>query len=102
MLSSLPGRTSRDVIPLALLFLFTFVIFFLSPVHQITDSSYSMLLSESLLHHRSFQLDNNYQLPRGEPKWFLYYFRNGDVYQLEQVNGRIYYHLPPGGPVLSI
>ena len=60
-----------------------------------------MLLSESLLHHRSFELDH-YAIPRGEPKWFRYYFRNGDIYQLEVVNGHLYHNFPPGSSVLSI
>lgn len=61
-----------------------------------------MLLSESLLHHRSFEIGRYYALPRYQPDWLRYYFRNGDIYQLEFVNGRLYYHLPPGSPVLSI
>ena len=60
-----------------------------------------MLLSESLLHQGSFELDH-YAIPRGEPKWFRYYFRNGDIYQLEWVNGHLYYNFPPGSPILSI
>ena len=37
---------------------FTLAIFMISRVHQVTDSSYSMLLSQSLLDHRSFALDH--------------------------------------------
>jgi hypothetical protein len=60
-----------------------------------------MLLSESLLYHRSFEL-NHYAIPRGEPSWVPAYYRNGEVYQLELVNGRLYYHLSPGTSILSI
>lgn len=60
-----------------------------------------MLLSESLLHHGSFELDH-YVIPHLEPIWIPHYFRNGDIYQLELVNGRLYYHLPPGTSILSI
>jgi hypothetical protein len=84
-----------------LLFVATLSIFLVSPVHQVTDSSYSMLLSESLIHHRSFALDG-YALPRGEPIWFGDYFKYGDIYQLEVVNGHIYYYFPPGSSLLSI
>src|SRR5688572_28170622 len=85
----------------ALIFAAALSIFLLSPVHQVTDSAYSMLLSESLLHHGSFELDH-YAIPRGEPKWFRYYFRNGDIYQLEWVNGHLYHNFPVGTSILSI
>ena len=42
----------------ALLLLFTFALFMLSPVTQVTDSGYSMLLSQSLIDYGSFKLDN--------------------------------------------
>ena len=86
----------------ASLFVASLSIYLLSPVHQITDSSYSMLLSECLIHHRSFELGRHYALPQYQPDWLLYYFRNGNIYQLELVNGHLYYHLPPGAPILSV
>jgi hypothetical protein len=58
----------------------------ISRVHQVTDSSYSMLLSQSLLDHGSFALDH-YTLP--------------PAYQLETINGHTYYRFPPGTSVLS-
>jgi hypothetical protein len=94
-------RPGSDVMLAVLLFVATLSIFLVSPVHQVTDSSYSMLLSESLIHHRSFALDG-YALPRGEPIWFGDYFKYGDIYQLEVVNGHIYYYFPPGSSLLSI
>lgn len=94
-------RTKSEIISGGLIFLACFLIFWFSPVHQVTDSSYSMLLSESLLHHRSFELDH-YAIPHGEPTWIPVYFRNGEIYQLELVNGRLYYHLPPGTSILSV
>jgi len=65
---------------------FTLAVFMISRVHQVTDSSYSMLLSQSLLDHRSFALDH-YSLP--------------PAYQLETINGHTYYRFPPGTSVLS-
>ena len=94
-------RNRQDVISGALIFIATFLIFWFSPVHQVTDSAYSMLLSESLLYHRSFEL-NNYAIPHHEPSWVPAYYRNGDIYQLELVDGRLYYHLSPGTSVLSL
>ena len=94
-------RIKPETISACLIFVACFLIFWLSPVHQVTDSDFSMLLSESLLHHGSFELDH-YAIPRGEPIWIPHYFRNGDIYQLELVDGRLYYHLPPGTSILSI
>lgn len=68
------------------IFAFTLVVFLFSRVHQVTDSAYSMMLSQSLLDHQSFALDH-YTLP--------------PVYQLETINGHTYYRFPPGTPVLS-
>ncbi|MDQ3474311.1 MAG: hypothetical protein M3447_11295, partial [Acidobacteriota bacterium] len=61
--------------------------FLFSRGHQVTDSSYSMMLTQSLLDHRSFTLDH-YKTPA--------------VYQLETINGHTYYRFPPGSPVLSL
>src|SRR5713226_8943839 len=85
----------------ASIFFVTGSIFWYSRVRQVTDSSYSMLLSESLIHRHSFALDS-YALPRGDPVWFGDYFKYGDIYQLEVVNGHIYYFFPPGSSLLSI
>ena len=70
-----------------MIFLVTLAIFLFSRVHQVTDSTYSMMLTQSLLDHRSFTLDH-YQTPK--------------VYQLETVNGHTYYRFPPGSSVLSL
>src|SRR5262245_1448313 len=90
-----------DNLTRALLFCGTLLIFLVCPVHQVTDSSYSMLLSESLLHEHTFALDH-YTLPPGDPVWYGYYFRYGNIYQLEVINQHVYHHLPPGTPVLSM
>ncbi|HEY6119251.1 MAG TPA: hypothetical protein VIV66_04780, partial [Pyrinomonadaceae bacterium] len=83
------------------LFGLTWLVFLFSPVHQITDSSYSMLLSQNLLEHQSFKLDS-YALPRLEPMNRGYYISNGSIYQLERANGHVYYQLPPGTSILSV
>ena len=70
-----------------LIFLVTLAIFLFSRVHQVTDSTYSMMLTQSLLDYRTFSLDH-YQTPA--------------AYQLETVNGHTYYRFPPGTPVLSM
>lgn len=59
-----------------------------------------MLLGESLLRHRSFALDP-YQIPDlnvGKPGEVP----ASNIYQLEFVNGHIYYAYPPGSSILSV
>ena len=82
-----------------LIFVLLLVVFLLSPVRQVTDSRYSMLLTQSLLDHGSFRLDH-YALPRHEPQWDKTFYRHGD-YRLEASRGHVYYYLPPGSSVLS-
>jgi hypothetical protein len=78
---------SRSTAAIALIiFVATLAIFLISRVRQVTDSAYSMMLTQSLLDHRSFALDH-YSLPT--------------VYQLEVVDGHTYYLMPPGTSVLS-
>src|SRR5215813_6901628 len=83
------------------IFILTMLIFWWSPVHQVTDSQYSMLLSEGLIRHRSFALDL-FQIPRLQPVQRSEYVMNGGMYQLELIGNRIYYFFPPGSSILSI
>lgn len=98
MQSSLPNRS--DVLAGTVIFLFVLVLFLFSRVHQLADSNYSMLLSQSLLQHHSFTLDN-YKLPRLKPTQQLYHVSVGNIYQLEYIDTHIYYFWPPGTSVLS-
>jgi hypothetical protein len=93
-------RLSTATVAAILIFVSTLSIFLFSRIHQVADSAYSMLLSQSLIDHGSFKLDA-YALPRHEPVWHGYYFKNGPIYQLEIARGHIYYHMPPGSSVLS-
>ena len=93
-------RLSPTKVAGLIIFALTLSIFLFSRIRQVTDSSYSMLVSQSLIDHGSFQLDA-YALPRHEPQWRGYYFSHGPIYQLEIARGHIYYHLPPGSSVLS-
>src|SRR5713101_6236145 len=99
-----PARPSSGnkerLVGLAIFFL-SFLAFWVSPVTQTTDSRYSMLLSQSLLEHRTFTLDQ-YPLPQLEPVQWPYYISDGPIYQLELINGHVFYHFPPGGPILSL
>lgn len=97
--SSFPG--ARDWTVAGVILVVTFLIFWCSPVHQVTDSNYSLMLSQSLFEKRSFALDS-YAIPRHPPLAQDYAFKNGDIYQLEWVNGHLYYFFPPGSSILSV
>jgi hypothetical protein len=81
-----------------LIFLVALVVFWFSPVHQVSDSDFSMLLSQNLLEHGSFKLDQ-YHSPQT-----LVHDDHVEVgtYQLELVNNHVYYFFPPGSSVLSL
>ncbi|MDQ3667744.1 MAG: DUF2079 domain-containing protein [Acidobacteriota bacterium] len=94
-------RSRLDVALGGIVFLLVLSIFLISRVHQLADSNYSMLLSQSLIHHRTFTLDR-YSIPRLHPTPQLFHISNGTIYQLELVNDHIYYFWPPGTSVLSV
>lgn len=83
------------------IFIITFVLFSVSTVQQLADSNYSMLLSESLLHHGSFSLDH-YRIDGTIPIPKLDFAPAGSIYQLEKVNDHLYYYFPPGSSILSV
>lgn len=93
-------RPGRDALVAAILFASALSIFLLAPVHDVTDSAYSMLASENLLRHHTFKLDQ-YALPRLEPKHYVDYTSNGALYTIEVVDNHLYYFFPPGNLVLS-
>ncbi len=90
-----------DALAGALVFFVSLVIFWFSPVHQVTDSNYSMLLSQGLIEHRSFALDH-FNIPRNKPIYHDHTWKNGEIRQLEIVGNHFYYYMPPGSSVLSI
>jgi hypothetical protein len=95
------GANRLDLSLASAIFLFVLFIFLISRVHQLADSNYSILLSQSLIHHHSFTLDA-YQIPRLPPTQQLFHVSNGNIYQLELVGDHIYYFWPPGSSVLSV
>jgi hypothetical protein len=94
-------KLDPDALAGALIFLLTVAIFLASPVHQIADSRFSMLVSESLIQRRTFTLDH-YRIPGLAPVVTHGSASNTSIYQIEHVNGRFYHFFPPGSPVLSI
>ncbi|HMF56676.1 MAG TPA: hypothetical protein VK619_10055 [Pyrinomonadaceae bacterium] len=84
----------------AIIFIATLIIFWLSPVRVLTDSHYSMLVSENLLKYHTFEMDHyrlfhQEQTSDGRPV-------NVFDYHLETVNGHTFYFLPTGTSVLSV
>ena len=69
-------RKAPDLQTSLLIFAFTLAVFWLSPVHQVSDSRYSMLVSQGLISYGSFALDN-YNIPRYEPFQREDYVMNG-------------------------
>ncbi|HEY0099260.1 MAG TPA: hypothetical protein VGB76_09955, partial [Pyrinomonadaceae bacterium] len=83
------------------LFLFTSTLFLAFPLPHLADSKYSTLLSESLIHRRSFTLDA-YKIPDLVPAQTYNSASNTTVYQIEFSGGHFYHMFPPGSPVLSV
>src|SRR6266498_603175 len=98
-------RPSRTMIISAGLFVLCASVYFITPVHEVTDSHYSMLLSEHIWRFGSFQLDRYFQEPeRHWPKGRVPTSKPGTKipYHVYAHNGHIYYFYPPGSAVLSI
>src|SRR5258706_3813039 len=91
----------RDLLTGFVIFVVGFAVFLCSPVRPISDSIYTFVVSESLLKHGSFAIDQ-FGVPRLEPRYNGSYMENGRITELEWVGNRLYYFLPPGTSVLSL
>jgi hypothetical protein len=89
----------KDALTGLIIFAVTLSTFLISRVHQLADSKYSMLVTESLLQEGTFKLDH-YALPRLEHFDRGDYVLDGSIYQLEWIGDHLYYYLPPGSSVL--
>ena len=92
--------TWRDLLVAAGLYAILLAVFWASPVRIVSDSRYTLLLTHHLLHHGGFVLDR-YGLPRHLPVDYGSAKLDGDLYQLEYVDGHLYYFFPPGSSILS-
>lgn len=90
----------RDLYVGVTLFVVALATFGSSQNYDFSDSKYSLVVTESLLKHRSFALDG-VALPRLERKDEGHYVSNGRIYQLEWVGDHLYYYHPPGSSILS-
>jgi hypothetical protein len=69
-----------------------------SPTGHRGDARYTLLLTESLLHERSFDLARWFA-PDAEPSQLR---RDGDLpYQVHRVGAAVYHYFPPGSALLS-
>src|SRR5947209_2252002 len=84
-----------------IIFIAALATFLFSPVYVLSDSKYALVVSESLIKHRSFAVDH-FALPRLEPQDNGNYVGDGRIYQLEWAGNRLYYYLPPGSSVFSL
>jgi hypothetical protein len=85
-----------------ILFLASLAVFLIAPVVQVSDSRYSVLLSECMLHHRSAELDEFYKVPvpwltgdAGDPS-------EANEYQLVNARGHVTYFFGQGSSMLSM
>lgn len=108
--------SQKDLIHAASIFIATFAVFRLSPIHMVADSGYEMLFSQQLLWNHSFSLDSRAfpELQSRKPGQIClspWLERRPDnieepeialPYQLFQVGERFYYVFPPGSALLSM
>ena len=84
-----------------ILFLFALTVFLAAPVIQASDSRYTILLSECLLHHHTFALDT-YSVPQPRVPESPLGVKEASVYQLIRARGHTTYYYPQAGSILSI
>ncbi len=82
-------------------FMVALVVFVLSPVRQVSDASYSLLVSESLLRHGTFALDAYVATPL-DPAVHPASADGELPYHLMKSGGHFYYAYPPGTSILSV
>jgi hypothetical protein len=99
----MPQIRKSDYVASVILLIVTATVFWLSPVTQVTDSHYALLLSDNLIRNRSFTLDR-YQITRHQPQVGHRddYVANGPMWQIEIVDNHLFYYFPPGSSVLSV
>lgn len=78
-----------------------FLVFLVSPVLQISDAKYSMLMADSLVRYQSPDL-SRYSIPHfHRDKKPPFDFSEGNAYQLGYLNGKTLYWFPHGSSWLS-
>lgn len=93
-------RRHSDKLASAAIFILVLLVFLKSPVHQLADSRYTLVLTDSLIQHGTFDLARYFQ-PPFDPQTFPHIGVNGYPLNLQTWDGRVYYGYPFGTPVLS-
>src|ERR1700693_3268601 len=78
-----------------------FMIFFGSPVLQMSDSQYSMLTAESIIHHHTPDL-SGYRIKNYQADLPFNTIVGKHAYQLARTNGRLLYGFGNGTSILSL
>jgi hypothetical protein len=94
-------RRHVDKLASATIFILVLLVFLKSPVHQVSDSRYTLVISDSLIRHGSFDLARYFQLPL-DPEKFPGLVANGYPGNMQLRDGRVYYGASVGTPVLSV
>jgi hypothetical protein len=96
------GRTHFTLVAsAAIVFMLSFVAFALSSNRQLTDSHYSMLLSEEIYRHDDVYLDAYFKLPL-DPAKYPGIASGAYPYMIEREQGHLFYFYPPGSSILSV
>ncbi len=100
----LPARTRRfpwlDALLPLVIFGVAFSLFWQSPILNMGDSKYTLMLTNNLLSKGSFVLDD-YPIPHKQEILVGNTHFDGNTYQIEIVNGHLYNYFPPGSAILS-
>jgi len=96
------GKNPIPVLIPGVLFTLTFVVFLASPLTKLGDSKYTMLLSEQLLRHQSFKLDD-YFWPKVDSRHYPEVLPGKRLprHVIRQAK-HLYYVYPPGTSLLSV
>ncbi len=82
------------------IFVVVFLLFWQSPIKNMGDSKYTLLLTNNLLSKGSFLLDA-YPIPHKPVVHVGKVELDGDTYQIEVFDGHFYNYFPPGSAILS-
>lgn len=85
-----------------MLFLFSLAVFLAAPVANVSDSRYTALLSECLLHHHSAELDEYYKVPVPWQTGDAIRPDEANEFQLVKTRGHVTYFFPHGSSILSM
>jgi hypothetical protein len=73
-------------------------IFYICPVHYLSDGGFSLLMDEAIIHEWTPNM-LTYQVPRGHGGLFI---NDGYPWNIKVINGRLLYVYPWGSPLLSL